>query len=163
MALTVIVGVVDSPEGGAALDRAVDEVRLRGGTLVVVHSSRGGHEELEDVIAWQERLEETDRRLTDDGIPHRVHDYVRGNSPADDILQAATDEGADLSSSAFAIAAQSASWCSAAPHRKCCSAPSAPSSQSRRRATSSTYGRGRQSLDGHATYIVAIFVAGASR
>ena len=96
MALTVIVGVVDSPEGGAALDRAVDEVRLRGGTLVVVHSSRGSHEELEDVIAWQERLEETDRRLTDDGIPHRVHDYVRGNSPADDILQAATDEGADL-------------------------------------------------------------------
>ena len=69
MALTVIVGVVDSPEGGAALDRAVDEVRLRGGTLVVVHSSRGGHEELEDVIVWQERLEETDRRLTDDGIP----------------------------------------------------------------------------------------------
>jgi nucleotide-binding universal stress UspA family protein len=94
--VTIIVGLVDSPEGRAALDRAVDEARLRGGTLVVVHSSRGGHENADDVIAWRERLEETERRLTDDGIPYRVDDYVRGNSPADDILQAATDESAEL-------------------------------------------------------------------
>ena len=94
--MTIIVGLVDSPEGRAALDCAVDEARLRGGTLVVVHSSRGGHEDVDDVIAWRERLEETERRLTDDGIPYCVHDYVRGNSPADDILQAATDESAEL-------------------------------------------------------------------
>ncbi len=94
--MTIIVGLVDSPEGRAALDRGVDEARLRGGPLVVVHSARGGREDEAEVIAWQERLEETDRRLTEDGIPHRIHGYVRGNSPADDILQAATDEGADL-------------------------------------------------------------------
>jgi nucleotide-binding universal stress UspA family protein len=94
--VTIIVGIVDSPEGRAALDRAVDEARLRGGTLVVVHSARGGHEDVDDIVAWREQMEATDRRLTDDGIPHRVHDYVRGNSPADDILQAATDEGAEL-------------------------------------------------------------------
>jgi nucleotide-binding universal stress UspA family protein len=94
--MTIIVGLVDSPEGRAALDRAVDEARLRGGTLVVVHSSRGGHEDVENVVAWRERLEETDRRLADESITHRIREYVRGNSPADDILQAATDEGADL-------------------------------------------------------------------
>ena len=95
--MTIIVGLIDSPEGRAALDRAVDEARLRGGTLVVLHSSRGrGHDDAEDVIAWRERLEETDGRLTDLGIPHVVRDYVRGSSPAEDILQAATDEGAEL-------------------------------------------------------------------
>ena len=94
--MTIIVGLVDSPEGRAALDRGVDEARLRGGPLVVVHSARGGQEDAAEVIEWRELLEETDRRLTDDGMPHRIHEYVRGNSPADDILQAATDEGADL-------------------------------------------------------------------
>ena len=63
---------------------------------MVVHSSRGGHEDATEVIGWQERLEETDRRLTDDGIPHSIREFVRGNSPADDVLQAAADEGADL-------------------------------------------------------------------
>ncbi len=77
--MTIIVGLIDSPEGHATLDRAVDEARLRGGTLVVVHSSRGGHEDVDDVIAWRERLAETERRLTEDGISYRVHDYVRGN------------------------------------------------------------------------------------
>jgi nucleotide-binding universal stress UspA family protein len=96
MVVTIIVGLVDSPEGRAALDRAADEARLRGLPLVVVHSFRGGHEDEEDVTAWHQRLEEIDTRLTDDGIPHRVRDYARGNTPADDILQAASDEGAEL-------------------------------------------------------------------
>jgi nucleotide-binding universal stress UspA family protein len=94
--VTIIVGLVDSPEGRAALDRGVDEARLRGGPLVVVHSSRGGHEDEAEVMARREQLKETRRRLTDDGIPHRIHDYVRGNSAASDILQAAADESADL-------------------------------------------------------------------
>jgi nucleotide-binding universal stress UspA family protein len=95
--VTIIVGIVDSSEGRSALERGIEEARLRGAPLVVVHSSRGGHDDREeDVIAWRERLEEIDRRLTDDGIAHEIREFVRGNSPADDILQAAADERADL-------------------------------------------------------------------
>ena len=39
---TIVVGYVPSPEGEAALDRAVDEARLRGSSLLVVNSQRGG-------------------------------------------------------------------------------------------------------------------------
>ena len=94
--MTIIVGLVDSPEGRAALDRGIAEARLRGGPLVVVHSTRGGDEDVAEVIAWQARLDETRKRLTDDGIPHIVREYVRGHDPADDILQAAAEEGAEL-------------------------------------------------------------------
>ena len=39
---TVVVGYVPKPEGEAALDRAIEEAKLRGTTVVVVNSHRGG-------------------------------------------------------------------------------------------------------------------------
>jgi nucleotide-binding universal stress UspA family protein len=37
---TVVVGYVPKPEGEAALDKAIEEARLRGSELIVVHSRR---------------------------------------------------------------------------------------------------------------------------
>ena len=41
---TIVVGYVPKPEGDAALDRAIEEAKLRGDKLVVVNSHRGGRE-----------------------------------------------------------------------------------------------------------------------
>jgi nucleotide-binding universal stress UspA family protein len=37
----IVVGFLRSPEGRAALDRAVEEARLRDAELLVIHSLRG--------------------------------------------------------------------------------------------------------------------------
>jgi hypothetical protein len=42
MSDSVVVGWIGTPEGQAAVDAAVEEVRRRNGRLVVVHSARGG-------------------------------------------------------------------------------------------------------------------------
>ena len=39
--MIIIVGYVPKPEGRAALGRAIEEAKLRGGRLVVVNASRG--------------------------------------------------------------------------------------------------------------------------
>ena len=40
--MTIVVGYVPKPEGEAALERAVDEARLRSEDLVIVNASSGG-------------------------------------------------------------------------------------------------------------------------
>ncbi len=95
--MKVVVGFIRTAEGKAALTRAIEEAQLRGGELVVVHSMEGGDKEgAEEVLAYRAELEEVERQLTDLGIPHTIHEFVRGQSPAEDLVQAASDEGADL-------------------------------------------------------------------
>jgi nucleotide-binding universal stress UspA family protein len=95
--MKIVVGFIKTPEGEAALQAAVDEAKLRGGELVVVHSMMGGdHENVEQVLAYREELDEVQDRLSTEGIAHRVHEYVRGYSPAEDLIKAADDEHADL-------------------------------------------------------------------
>lgn len=95
--MKIVVGYINTPEGAAALDRAIDEARLRQAELVVVHSMEGGDkEDAEEVLAYRTELERVDARLTDLGVPHTVHEFVRGQSPAEDLIQAATDTRAEL-------------------------------------------------------------------
>lgn len=89
----IIAGFIRSPEGRAALDRAVEEARLRNDSLLVVHSLK---DDLEEVHAYRDELEKVEQQLKDSGIDHEIRQYVRGNSPAEDIVQAAQDEGGDL-------------------------------------------------------------------
>lgn len=61
---SIIVGYVDTPEGHAALNRAVDEAQLRSAMLVVIHSMKGaGHESDEESVAAEEAMEEVENRL----------------------------------------------------------------------------------------------------
>ena len=96
MAETIVAGYVRSPEGQAAVDAAVEEVRRRGGRLVVVHSSRGGPEDPGTVIEDRVALEQLETRLRDEGIEVAVKDYARGKDPADDIADVAQQENAAL-------------------------------------------------------------------
>ncbi len=95
--MKIVVGFIRTPEGNAALEQAIDEARLRDGHLIVVHSMRGGNkEEADEILAYREELEAIDARLTEEGVAHTMREFVRGQTPSEDLVQAATDEGAGL-------------------------------------------------------------------
>lgn len=95
--MKIVVGYLQSPEGEAALDRAIDEARLRNARLLVVHSMRGGtRDEAEQAIRYREELERVEQRLAAEGIDHEVRELVLGNSPSEDLLAFCEQEGADL-------------------------------------------------------------------
>jgi nucleotide-binding universal stress UspA family protein len=95
--MNIVVGFIDSPEGDAAIDRAIEEAKLRDGNLVIVNSKLGGrHDRTDDYVAMARALDDLTGRLTEAGVDHDVHEYVRGNKPAADLIQAVTDHNAEL-------------------------------------------------------------------
>lgn len=94
---TVVVGYVAKPEGEAALDRAVEEARLRGSSLVVVSSHRGGQEYDEGrAAAAQAELDAVRSRLEASGLAFTLRQTVRGLEPAEDLIEVAEEHSADL-------------------------------------------------------------------
>jgi nucleotide-binding universal stress UspA family protein len=94
---TIVVGYVPKPEGDAALERAIDEARLRQATVVVVNSHRGGASfDGEDAIATAEELSHVRDRLTDAGVEFDIREMVRGLDPAEDLVGVAQETEADF-------------------------------------------------------------------
>jgi len=96
---TIVVGYTTRAPGRAALEKAITEARSRDARLIVVHSFKSGpstEHEIRDLQEHEKALEEIDRRLTDEGIDHKIRKYVRGMSPAEDLAEATRDEGASL-------------------------------------------------------------------
>jgi nucleotide-binding universal stress UspA family protein len=95
--MSVIVGYMSSDRGRAALELGISEAKLRSTDLVVVHSLHGaGVDDDEDVVASDRELALIDEELSKEGITYSIHNFVRGNSPAEDIVQAARDLGGEL-------------------------------------------------------------------
>jgi nucleotide-binding universal stress UspA family protein len=95
--MKIVAGFMRSPEGRAALNRALEEAELRDGELLVVHSMRGGErDELEQVMSYREEFDQLESKLRDSGIRYRLVEYARGNAPAEDLLQASKDQDADM-------------------------------------------------------------------
>ena len=95
--MKIVVGYVKTPEGEAAVDRAIAEARLRDASLVIVHSSKGGsHEDVEEAVTYQDQLEEIDRRLAGQGVTHEVRQLTRGKDPVEDLIDVVHDSGAEL-------------------------------------------------------------------
>ena len=95
--MKIVVGFLKSAEGRAALSRAVDEAALRGAELLVVHSLRGGErDELEQILDHRGEFEPFKKRLDHDGTSYRMLEYSRRQSPAEDLLAAVKEEGAEL-------------------------------------------------------------------
>ncbi len=94
---SIVVGFIDTPQGRAAIDQAIAESRLRDAPLVIVHSMMGGNRESEEeYVAAADALEKLQQRLTDEGVDFSVHEYVRGQKPAEDLVQAAEEFDAEL-------------------------------------------------------------------
>lgn len=95
--MTIVVGYVNTPEGEAALDRAVAEAELRNARLEVVHSRKEGDQrDVEDIQLYDELLAGIGTRLEEAGIEHGIHDFIRGNTPAEDLVDSAEELAADL-------------------------------------------------------------------
>ncbi len=94
---TVVAGYIDNPEGRQALHLAIEEAERRQARLIVVHSLKGGSKTKdEEYYQYQDALEKVTSGLTERGIAHEVHEYVRGQDPAEDLVQACKDFEADL-------------------------------------------------------------------
>lgn len=95
--MNIVVGFIRSPEGQAALDRAIVEARLRNARLVVVHSSKGGsHTDAEEVVAYRAELDEIGARLRKEGLDHEMHELIQGNSPTEDLVEVARQTDAEM-------------------------------------------------------------------
>ncbi|HVR31254.1 MAG TPA: universal stress protein [Acidimicrobiia bacterium] len=95
--MSIVCGYIDTPEGNAALDRAVVEARLRAERLVVLHSARGGSGQTsEEALANAEAIDAVEAKLKAEGVEYSTHDYVRGNTPAQDIMAAVRDHGGSM-------------------------------------------------------------------
>jgi nucleotide-binding universal stress UspA family protein len=93
--MIIVVGYVPKPEGRAALDRAIDEAKLRDGRLFVVNASRG--DALVDAgYAGVQEIELVKSRLAESGVPYELRQLVRGHDPAEEIVELAEDVGAEL-------------------------------------------------------------------
>ncbi|QCW50507.1 universal stress protein [Nocardioides dongxiaopingii] len=87
---TVVVGYVPKPEGEAALDKAIEEARLRGSDLVVVHSYRAQGDEGEpDLVGARAKLDAS-------GVAYDLRQLVRGLEASEDLVSVAASSDADL-------------------------------------------------------------------
>jgi nucleotide-binding universal stress UspA family protein len=94
---TIVVGYVPSPEGEAALDRAIAEAKLRGSELIIINSQRGGRTaDYEELALTDEQVKDLRERMDLAGIKHDVRGLVRGNDPADDVVAVAEETKAEL-------------------------------------------------------------------
>jgi len=93
----IVVGYVETPEGEAALARAIAEAQQRGARLIVINSHKGGAA-LDKAVAaeLEESMDDVHRALHDSGVEHEVRQLVRGVDPADDLIAVADEVDADL-------------------------------------------------------------------
>ncbi len=95
--MKIILGYVDTPQGHAALEAAIAEANLRKAELVVVHSEHGGERQHDErIYAAEDAMKKVHERLKNEDLEHTEHHFIRGQSPSEDLVQAAHDFGADL-------------------------------------------------------------------
>ncbi|MEP9365338.1 universal stress protein [Nocardioides sp. CN2-186] len=94
--MKIVVGYVPTPEGLAAIDYAIAQATGDGSAhLVIVNSGVRGND-ADPAFASSADWDALDARLTSLGIAHELRQATQAMSPADEILGAATDVGADL-------------------------------------------------------------------
>lgn len=96
--MPIVVGFVPTKEGRAAVARAADESVLRKTRLVVVNSARGGRDmaEVGPASTAERELADLVEGLRARGVDVEVHALVRGNEPAEDLIQVAGQVDADF-------------------------------------------------------------------
>lgn len=94
---TIVVGYTPSTSGRLALERAIQEAKLRGSRLLVVLSMWGGRRTgFDEVEESRQAFQEAEARLKAEGVAYELRELVRGKSPAQDLADLAAEEKADL-------------------------------------------------------------------
>jgi nucleotide-binding universal stress UspA family protein len=95
--MAIVVGFIDNAEGKQALDLAIEEAQRRQSRLIIVHSMRGGSKTKEqEYFNYQKALDDLTADLTQRGIGHEIHEYVRDRTPAEDLIEAVEEFDAEL-------------------------------------------------------------------
>ena len=94
--MSIVVGYIPTREGRAALRRAAAEAELRKADLLVINSDSGKNFEPDDMRRFETALEGLRGRLNEAGVQVEVRQLVRGNEPAEDLIEAAERSQADL-------------------------------------------------------------------
>lgn len=94
---TIVVGYVPKPEGRAAIHRAAAEAKLRGSTMIVVNSAKGGRDfESEEAVRIEEAMKQIREELEEAGIGFETRQLVRGMDVAEDLIAVAEESGAEM-------------------------------------------------------------------
>lgn len=95
--MSIVVGYIPTREGRAALRAARAESLLRQVKLVVVNSHRGGRDfDAKEAQRFEDELGRVQRDLDEAGIEHEVRALVRGNEPAEDLVEVAEESDGQL-------------------------------------------------------------------
>ena len=95
--MTIVVGYVPTKEGRAALRRAAQECQVRRSALIVINSNRGGgYYDADEASRFEGELEQLQAQLDAAGLGHEVRQLVRGNDPAEDLIQVAEEVSAEF-------------------------------------------------------------------
>lgn len=94
---TIVVGYSPTRTGELALDRAIEEAKIRHGRVLVVLSMWGGRKTgLEEVEQARRAFASAEERLRAEGVQYELRELVRGKAPAQDLAALAAEEKADL-------------------------------------------------------------------
>jgi nucleotide-binding universal stress UspA family protein len=93
--MSVVVGYAATPEGRAALARAVQEALLRSSDLVVVNSTRSRDGDI-DATAFDADYAAVSGQLAAAGLSVQVRPLVTGAEPADALIAAAEELDPDV-------------------------------------------------------------------
>lgn len=95
--MSIIVGYIPTREGRAALRAARAEALLRQDKLVVVNSHRGGRDfDAKEAQRFEDELGRVQHDLDEAGVEHEVRALVRGNEPAEDLVEVAEESNGQL-------------------------------------------------------------------
>ena len=95
--MSVVVGYIPTREGRAALSAARNEALLRKTKLIVVNSHRGGRDfDASEAQRFEDELAQVQQQLDEAGLEHEVRALVRGNEPAEDLIEVAGESDGDL-------------------------------------------------------------------
>ena len=95
--MSIIVGYIPTREGRAALGAARNEALLRKSKLIVVNSHRGGRDyDAAEAQRFEDELAKVQQELDEAGLEHEVRALVRGNEPAEDLVDVAEESEGEL-------------------------------------------------------------------
>ena len=93
----IVVGYIPKPEGHAALALSILEAQMRGSSLLVFHSQRGGREFTAGAAMDNEsQLDSVRVQLDEAGVEYEIRQLVRGFDPAEDMIKVAEEVSAEL-------------------------------------------------------------------
>ncbi len=95
--MTILVALSTSERRTRIMDFAVEEAKLRGKKLVIVHSLYGGDRTSEEEIEEGENLLKwAEEKAKAEGLEVETHLLVRGKEPGDDVLDFAQEIKPDM-------------------------------------------------------------------